>query len=212
MNDFIKKWNSDKKFKAVIKLLLYFLFFIVVAIYAVSSNKNASQIDTEKNIENNEIINNQQQQNSIINIGDNYKYTATITINDEQIKYVYSKEQDLLNIKKIRNLIETNYIIENNNYYIKENDNKILTTKDNIYDIVCPNCFDINSINEYLNKGIKENNNYKIYLKDIILAEKGDEYITITTDNNQIYADYTSLLQVFNNQIVKYTVNIKIEE
>lgn len=212
MNDFIKKWNSDKKFKAVTKLLLYFLFFIVVAIYAVSSNKNASQIDTEKNIENNEIINNQQQQNSIINIGDNYKYTATITINDEQIKYVYSKEQDLLNIKKIRNLIETNYIIENNNYYIKENDNKILTTKDNIYDIVCPNCFDINSINEYLNKGIKENNNYKIYLKDIILAEKGDEYITITTDNNQIYADYTSLLQVFNNQIVKYTVNIKIEE
>ena len=212
MNDFIKKWNSDKKFKAVIKLLLYFLFFIVVAIYAVLSNKNASQIDKEKNIENNEIINNQQQQNSIINIGDNYKYTATITINDEQIKYVYSKEQDLLNIKKIRNLIETNYIIENNNYYIKENDNKILTTKDNIYDIVCPNCFDINSINEYLNKGIKENNNYKIYLKDIILAEKGDEYITITTDNNQIYADYTSLLQVFNNQIVKYTVNIKIEE
>lgn len=212
MNDFIKKWNSDKKFKAVIKLLLYFLFFIVVAIYAVSSNKNASQIDTEKNIENNEIINNQQQQNSIINIGDNYKYTATITINDEQIKYVYSKEQGLLNIKKIRNLIETNYIIENNNYYIKENDNKILTTKDNIYDIVCPNCFDVNSINEYLNKGIKENNNYKIYLKDIILAEKGDEYITITTDNNQIYADYTSLLQVFNNQIVKYTVNIKIEE
>ena len=212
MNDFIKKWNSDKKFKAVIKLLLYFLFFIVVAIYAVLSNKNASQIDTEKNIENNEIINNQQQQNSIINIGDNYKYTATITINDEQIKYVYSKEQGLLNIKKIRNLIETNYIIENNNYYIKENDNKILTTKDNIYDIVCPNCFDINSINEYLNKGIKENNNYKIYLKDIILAEKGDEYITITTDNNQIYADYTSLLQVFNNQIVKYTVNIKIEE
>ena len=89
---------------------------------------------------------------------------------------------------------------------------KILTTKDIIYDIVCPNCFDINSINEYLNKGIKENNNYKIYLKDIILAEKGDEYITITTDNNQIYADYTSLLQVFNNQIVKYTVNIKIEE
>lgn len=212
MNDFIKKWNSDKKFKAAIKLLLYFLFFIVVAIYAVLSNKNASQIDTEKNIENNEIINNQQQQNSIINIGDNYKYTATITINDEQIKYVYSKEQDLLNIKKIRNIIETNYIIENNNYYIKENDNKILTTKDNIYDIVCPNCFDINSINEYLNKGIKENNNYKIYLKDIILAEKGDEYITITTDNNQIYADYTSLLQVFNNQIVKYTVNIKIEE
>lgn len=212
MNDFIKKWNSDKKFKAVIKLLLYFLFFIVVAIYAVLSNKNASQIDTEKNIENNEIINNQQQKNSIINIGDNYKYTATITINDEQIKYVYSKEQGLLNIKKIRNLIETNYIIENNNYYIKENDNKILTTKDNIYDIVCPNCFDINSINEYLNKGIKENNNYKIYLKDIILAEKGDEYITITTDNNQIYADYTSLLQVFNNQIVKYTVNIKIEE
>lgn len=212
MNDFIKKWNSDKKFKAVIKLLLYFLFFIVVAIYAVLSNKNASQIDTEKNIENNEIINNQQQKNSIINIGDNYKYTATITINDEQIKYVYSKEQGLLNIKKIRNLIETNYIIENNNYYIKENDNKILTTKDNIYDIVCPNCFDINSINEYLNKGIKENNNYKIYLKDIILAEKGDKYITITTDNNQIYADYTSLLQVFNNQIVKYTVNIKIEE
>lgn len=212
MNDFIKKWNSDKKFKAAIKLLLYFLFFIVVAIYAVLSNKNASQIDTEKNIENNEIINNQQQKNSIINIGDNYKYTATITINDEQIKYVYSKEQDLLNIKKIRNLIETNYIIENNNYYIKENDNKILTTKDNIYDIVCPNCFDINSINEYLNKGIKENNNYKIYLKDIILAEKGDKYITITTDNNQIYADYTSLLQVFNNQIVKYTVNIKIEE
>lgn len=212
MNDFIKKWNSDKKFKAAIKLLLYFLFFIVVAIYAVLSNKNASQIDTEKNIENNEIINNQQQKNSIINLGDNYKYTATITINDEQIKYVYSKEQGLLNIKKIRNLIETNYIIENNNYYIKENDNKILTTKDNIYDIVCPNCFDINSINEYLNKGIKENNNYKIYLKDIILAEKGDEYITITTDNNQIYADYTSLLQVFNNQIVKYTVNIKIEE
>lgn len=212
MNDFIKKWNSDKKFKAVIKLLLYFLFFIVVAIYAVSSNKNASQIDTEKNIESNKIINNQQQQKSIINIGDNYKYTATITINDEQTKYVYNKEQDSLNIKKIRNTIETNYIIENNNYYIKENDTKILTTKDNIYDIVCPNCFDINSINEYLNKGIKENNNYKIYLKDIILAEKGDEYITITTDNNQIYADYTSLLQVFNNQIVKYTVNIKIEE
>lgn len=215
MNDFIKKWNSDQRFKTKIKLLLYFLFFIIVAIYAISSNKNITQTEKDEIFENEEKNNNKESttnNNNIINLTNNYKYNATININNEQIKYTISKEQDEINIIKYKNNIETSYIKENNNYYLKELETKTLTTKDNVYDIICPDCFNLKAINEYLNKGIKENNNYKIYLKDIILAYDGEEYITITVDNNQIYADYTCLLQVFNNQNIKYTVNIKIEE
>lgn len=214
MNDFIKKWNSDQRFKTKIKLLLYFLFFIIVAIYAISSNKNITQTEKDEIFENEEKNNNKESTatNNIINLTNNYKYNATININNEQTKYTISKEQDEINIIKYKNNIETSYIKENNNYYLKELETKTLTTKDNVYDIICPDCFNLKTINEYLNKGIKENNNYKIYLKDIILAYDGEDYITITVDNNQIYADYTCLLQVFNNQNIKYTVNIKIEE
>ena len=40
MDKFIEKWQSDKKYRAKIKLLLYVIFIIIITIYAVYLNKN----------------------------------------------------------------------------------------------------------------------------------------------------------------------------
>ena len=66
--------------------------------------------------------------------------------------------------------------------------------------------------NVYLSKSIKQDNQYIVYLKDIILGDNTDDYIIIEKNDNKINIDYTTLINNFNKNINKCLVNIKIEE
>ena len=88
----------------------------------------------------------------------------------------------------------------------------VKTTKDEVYDIVNYNYINLESINTYLNKATNNNDQYLVYLKDIILGNNSEEYFVILVNNNKINIDYTPLMQEFNENIFKYTVDIEILE
>lgn len=226
MQDFIEKWNNDPRYKTKIKLTLYTLFVVFVAIFAVSGNNNI-QNNEDNNLlpdENNlNSINNQNSTNENDNIQNNtyqielpneYNYQIDININEINYKYIGLKTELRENITKESNGTSKKYIYENDSYYIeKETDSYILTNKEEVYDIIDYNYLNVKTINEYLSKSNKVNNQFIVYLKDIILGNDSEEYITITiTDNNNIIIDYTKLVNYFDKNIDKYIVNIKIEE
>lgn len=224
MQDFIEKWNNDPRYKTKIKLTLYTLFVVFVAIFAVSGNNNIQNnkdndlITDENNLNStdNQNPNNNNNQNDKyqIELPSEYNYQIDININETNHKYIGKKTELRENIIKESNGTSKKYIYENDSYYIeKETDSYILTNREEVYDIIDYNYLNVKTMNEYLSKSNKVNNQFIVYLKDIILGNDSEEYITITiTDNNNIIIDYTKLVNYFDKNIDKYIVNIKIEE
>jgi len=215
MNKFLEKWKSDKKYQTKIKLLLYTVFVIIVSVYAISiNNSNENLLPNEENT--NEVNKEQNETNldeeDIIKIIENYNYEITITINDDKYKYSGTKNKAEKTIIKEYDDTIINYIYKNNNYYQYIDDNYIITTKDEVYDITSYNYLNLENINQYLKKAIKQNNQYLVYIKDIILGDESEDYFVILVNDDKINIDYTPLMKKFNNQIEKYKVNIKIEE
>lgn len=209
MNEFKEKWNNDHRFQTKIKLLLYTLFVIFVAIFALSNQPTVTTDELEDKYNNNS---SQKEENySIIKIPNEYNYTIKIIVNDNEYQYNGTKTTKRENITKKINDNITNYIYENDNYY-KENDgNYILCSKEEIYDIVNFDYLNLTTINQYLSKSQKIDNQYLVYLKDIILGNNSNDYIKITINENDIDIDYTSLVKTFDKKNEKYLVNIKIE-
>lgn len=234
MQDFIQKWNNDPRYKTKIKLTLYTLFVVFVAIFAVSGNNNIENNEDSNSITdkfNSDYTNNENQNLNIGNIDNNenqfetqnnnykielpneYNYQIDIIINETNYKYTGTKNELRENITKESSGTKKNYIYENDNYYIEqETDSYVLTNKDEVYDIIDYNYLNIKTINEYLSKSTKVNNQFVVYLKDIILGNDSEKYITITKTENNINIDYTNLVNYFDKSIDKYIVNIKIEE
>ena len=223
MQDFIEKWNNDPRYKTKIKLTLYTLFVVFVAIFAVSGNNNI-QNNEDSNLNatnnqnqnsNNENINNNNNQNDTyqIKLPSEYNYQIDININEINHRYIGTKNELRENITKESNGTSKKYIYENDSYYIeKETDSYILTNREEVYDIIDYNYLNVKTINEYLSKSNKVNNQFIVYLKDIILGNDSEEYITIIKSDNNINIDYTKLVNYFDKNIDKYIVNIKIEE
>lgn len=222
MKDFMDKWNNDSRFKTKTKLSLYTLFVVFVAIFAVSSRNNikTNEIDYQQPTENNNNNNNIQNETTndtnnkiTFDLPNEYNYKIDVTINETNYQYIGNKNSIRETITKTVGNINANYVYENNQYY-KENDteNYILTTKEEVYDIVDYNYIDIETINTYLSKSTEIDNQYTVYLKDIILGNDSREYITITLENNKVNVDYTKLLNYFDKSINKYLVEIEIEE
>ena len=210
MDKFIEKWRSDKKCRAKMKLLLYGIFIFCVSIYAISLNKNVQLNDNDNHhLLDNEVHNRNE---SIITIPKKYNYIINITIDDNNYKYYGTVFPNKTTITKELNNISINYVYENNEYYIEDNNLYIKTTKDEIYDIIKYNYINLETIDEYLSKATKSNNQYLVYLKDIILGNDSDEYLVILINDNTINIDYTPLMKQFNNDIKSYQVSIQIEE
>lgn len=208
MNEFVEKWKNDKKYQAKIKLSLYTIFIILVTIFALpKGNISITEIEDrqEPPIE-------QNNKKTIIEIPTEYNYTINININENEYQYIGTKTKEKEIIKKEVNHIKTNYIYDNNNYYKEINNNYILTTKKDVYDIVESNYLALENLNKYLEQSTKENNQYIIYLKDIILNNESNDYITITIDNNIIKVDYTKLMNILDETIYKYNIEINIEK
>ncbi len=204
MDQFMEKWHNDNKFRAKIKLLLYGIFIIIVTIYAISLNKQdeaSNQIDDEA--ETNVYA---------LAIPEQYNYQIDITIDDKTYQYNGIKTSDNMTINKISDGITTNYVYENNEYYVKDNDLFVKTTKDEVYDIINYNYISFDSIREYLAKATKNGNQYLVYLKDIILGNDSDEYFVMLISDNDISIDYTPLMKQLDSNLEKYNVAIHIEK
>jgi len=216
MKEFIEKWNSDFKFKTKVKFGASSLFVLLVAIFALTSNgvnptPNTSYGDEKENIinDNNNIT---VQESLMIKIPEEYSYTTNIFINDEKHVYNGNKRKQIENINKILNEINKNYIYQDENYYQETDGEYILTNKEEVYDIISNNYLKLETVNQYLTKSTKQNENNIVYLKDIILGYESEKYITITITNNQVKVDYTSLMEEFDNSIQSCIVEITIEE
>ncbi len=207
MDNFLEKWKDDKKYRAKIKLLLYGVFIVIVAIYASSLNRKTPVTpDIIDNDNSNSVV------NDIITIPDTYNYVIDITINDKTYKYSGKKEVDSLTITKETEDNITDYIFKDDEYYLKEGESYVKTTKAEVYDVVNYNYINLETINSYLSKAEKVNDQYLVYLKDVILGNETDEYFVITLNDPYTNVDYTPLMKQFNSDIQKYKVSIKIEK
>jgi len=212
MNEFLKKWKSDKKFKTSIQLATYTFFVIIVAIFAVS-NTNSIPLNEVNNNQNQQTEKDNNKDGEIIEIPIQYNYLIKININEKEYKYSGTKTKEEEKIIKETDESITNYIYKNNSYYKEDEENNyLLTSKDEVYDIVNYNYLSLETINEYLTKAEKLENQYLVYLKDIILDNNSDDYIVININDNKINIDYTVLMKKFDESIEKYFVNIDIEE
>lgn len=208
MNDndkktFKEKWQ-DKRYQAKIKLSGYSIFVVIaiimILVEGASNNKNTV---IDNGLEDNKTIkdNTDTKDNKLFTI--NYPYIIELNYNIDNTKnnitYNYSNNNNELLITKTNNDIVTNYKYISNKYYVENNDNYILTNINKVYDIIDYEYLDIDNINNYLNNATLENNIYKVYLKDIILNNTSDKYITIKLLDNNVEIDYTYLLNTLNN-------------
>lgn len=217
MNDFMEKWRNDPRFKAKIKLLLYTLFVVFAVIFALSNTTDmSSTIDEQNNITNNNTS--ESKKNDIIEIPTEYNYIINININGDNHQYTGIKNIEQESITKKSNEVNKKYIYKNDDYYKEETGNYIVTTKEEVYDIVNYNYLQLETINQYLTKSTKKDDQYIVYLKDIILGNDSNDYITISVNeddiNNKkkIKVDYTSLMKLFDNKIENYLIEFEIEE
>ena len=211
MKDFLEKWKSDKRYRAKIKLLAYTIFIIIIFIYALTLDTSPRNYEDISDINNNSI----KETADIIKIPEQYEYIIKIKIDDKEYKYSGIQTTEKRTIKKEIDDKVTNYIYQNNQYYLEDSiniNNYVTTTKEEVYDIVNYNYINLTTINEYLKKATKDNNQYLVYLKDIILGNESDRYFVIDINDKNIFVDYTVLMKEFNNNIKTYTVNYEIKE
>lgn len=208
MNDndkktFKEKWQ-DKRYQAKIKLSGYSIFVVIaiimILVEGATNNKNTI---IDNGLEDNKTIkdNTDTKDNKLFTI--NYPYIIELNYNIDNTKnnitYNYSNNNNELLITKTNNDIVTNYKYISNKYYVENNDKYILTNINTVYDIIDYEYLDIDNINNYLNNATLENDIYKVYLKDIILNNTSDKYITIKLLDNSVEIDYTYLLNILNN-------------
>lgn len=211
MKNFIEKWNNEPRYKTKIKLGLYTLFVVIVSLFAISSNRSSinNTLDMDYNDTNGET---NETETITIELPEKYKYTKTITINQKNYQYTGIKDSQKESITKNIDGIKSNYAYENSNYYKEEFGTYTLTTKEEVYDMIGYNYLKPDTINAYLSKSTKEEEKYLVYLKDIILGNDSEEYITIKLNGNNINIDYTSLMKIFDNTVESYIYDVVIEE
>ena len=200
----MQKWQEDNRFRAKIKLLLYGLFIILVTMYAISlkESKKDNNPETVFPVES----------NYQISIPDNYSYFINITIDGKEYIYSGEKHSTEKTINKTIDNVTTNYLLRDNDYYMQDNNLYVKITKEEVYDIINYNYIDLNNINNYLNQAIKDDNQYKVYLQDVILDTETKEYFVISINDGTINIDYTPLMKRNNPDIESYNVSIQINE
>lgn len=205
MDEFRKKWHENKKFRAQIKLLGYFLFIIMVSLFARTLNTNTPIIPEEDKKENKSTT-------DVISIPEKYDLEMTVLYNDETYKFTQNKTTLQESITKETPQGITYYLYKDNQYYQNKAGTYLVTTKEDVYSPIEKNYLDLENINLYLSKATIENRQYLIPIKEIILGNDTDEYFIITINNNKIDIDYTPLAKKFSSDIDKLNVKINLTE
>ena len=213
---FKEKWQ-DKKYQAKVKLSGYGVFIVIVVLLVALGGENSNtdyEPDIDENL-NNEV--NKEEDNTIsFDKPDVNNYTYEIEIitkkNDIENKYYYSgKVLDAYEelVKNVENK-DYNYRIKDNKYYAYDNDKYVLTTEKEVYDILDYSYLDIDNINNYLSISKLEDDEYRVYLKDIILDNTSEDYISINMSETSLKIDYTKLINILEDEEYNsYVVNIE---
>jgi len=214
---FNEKWQ-DKKYQAKVKLSGYGVFVVIVILILVlgggSYGSDVDKVEKEDNLLNEPSEN--KDTKIIFNKPDvnNYSYEIEIITkkNDIEDKFYYSGNvldayEEL--VKKVGNK-DYNYRIKDNKYYAYNDDKYILTTEKEVYDILDYSYLNLENINNYLSISKLVDNEYRIYLRDIILDNTSEDYISINMSDNSLNIDYTKLINFLENEEYNsYVVNIE---
>lgn len=220
---FKEKWQ-DKKYQAKFKLSGYGIFvLIVILMLSIGGRTNNNDTNYDNNINDNEQNDNnneEEKENKVMFNKPNkksYTYEIKITTKENNIESnyyyhgnVYEAYEEI--IKQIDN-ISYRYRIKDDKYFTLKNEKYILTTKEEVYDIISYDYLNIDNINNYLSYSKLINNNYRIYLKDIILNVNTDDYIESIIKEDSITIDYTKLINYLESKTYdSYIVEIKYNE
>ena len=215
MQELFEKYKTDQQYRAKIKLCIYGMFIILVTIYAMSLNKkipvknsNLNVTDSQDEKEIKETINNE----SLIEITTEMKYKVVVSTEKLKYEYLIEKSNQKEYITKIINNDQEEYLYEENKYYKKENNNYTKIKKYEIDDNIDYDYLRLETINLYINKGTKNNNDYLIYIKDIIIGNNSDDYFVINLNENKIFIDYTPLIKNFNKDLKNIQIEIILEK
>ncbi len=197
----LKEMFKDKRKRAKIELTAYFIFFIIVIIFArVSSNA----VNTN-------IRDNTSEVSFINNIKDNYEYSMNISINGDTYNYHIKVLGNNSYIERKSVDEEKYFYIMNNKYYEQDNNgNYILTTIEEVYPYISYNYLNIENIKVFIKSGIREGDTYKIKVSDIMLNSDSsvDIAIKVEEDNKTILIDYTNLLKITKDNIENASVKM----
>ena len=198
MNDFLDNTNDFLKNSTAGKLLFYVAIIVVAVYFSFFSANNSNNLsDTSK-----EIV-----------LPSTYSYTITVSMDDKIVTYTGTK--DKLEDEFVKTVGEDSIqyrILDSDTIYRREDEDYILTNLDEIYDVLPYTYLNIDSINNYLNLSHKEEEEYRTYIKDIVLNSQNEEYVSIKTEDNKFIVDYSSLLKELNYDVQKCFVTFEYKE
>lgn len=150
----IKEFLSDKKNKAIVKLIIYLIFFIFVIIYIRVMNYRANnytkKIDPDEIIELPKTITNKV---SLLKDAKNYKFRYEINVINDNVNTNYIIDGKRYNDKYYFSITDNEI---STNYYYESNSNKLYLIKDEIKEEISSNnimdlsLYKINNIYNYL--------------------------------------------------------------
>lgn len=150
----IKEFLSDKKNKAIVKLIIYLIFFIFVIIYIRVMNYRANnytkKIDPDEIIELPKTITNKV---SLLKDAKNYKFRYEVNVINDNININYIIDGKRYNDKYYFSITDNEI---STNYYYESNSNKLYLIKDEIKEEISSNnimdlsLYKINNIYNYL--------------------------------------------------------------
>lgn len=210
---FSTKWK-DKKYQAKVKLSIYGIFILIVIILGSIGNNSSLDNSNTKDIDNNISDNNSSINDSkdifLLPKNKDYKYNIDIKLDDKEIKYNGEVNDVVEVITKDIDNVKYSYKYIDKKYYVSKNNNYVLTSRDNIYDIVDYSYIDNDIINGYLKESKLVGNKSVVYIKDIVLDYKGNDYITYTLNDKKIEINYTKLYNILNdNKIDSLVITIE---
>ena len=220
---FFYKYKNDKKYKAKIELTGYGILIVIILIFANIASPTTSQLNNNnQNNETNQNITNEEEKtkNLLDRITNNYQYDININViknNEEIINYRYhgrSYDNTLEINKDINNSINTYYKIDDY-YYKKGEEDYLLATKEEIYDLISNEYIELNELLKYIKEASldhvtnysngKKESLYTLYLRDIIINNKTEDTVIINiTEENEtlnVSVDYTNLIKIMDNTV-----------
>lgn len=150
----IKEFLSDKKNKAIVKLIIYLIFFIFVIIYIrvmnYKANNYTKKIDPDEIIELPKTVTNKV---SLLKDAKNYKFRYEVNVINDNINTNYIIDGKRYNDKYYFSITDNEI---STNYYYESNSNKLYLIKDEIKEEINSNniidlsLYKINNIYNYL--------------------------------------------------------------
>lgn len=191
---------KDKRERAKIELICYGIFFVIVVIFARVTSGKTAKVD-----DNNFIVD-----SFIYDIEDNYEYSIVLSTSDNIYEYYGKRLGNNMTINMEVNGVVSSYRLIGNKYYVLEDNNYILTSKDSVYPYIDYRYLDINNIREYMDLASVDGNIYRVKISDIVLGSDTPEYLEIRVEEGDfnIVIDYSSLLGLNDNNKEKVMVSI----